>query len=183
MKIYTRTGDRGTTGLFGGQRVKKSDGRLHAYGTIDELNASLGVALSYPGLPQDTQVQLMEIQRLLFVIGSDLATPIGSKAPIVRVSMEPAQLLEKWIDAMEDTLPPLTKFIFPSGSPAGCELHRARTLCRASERWLVELMEKEQINQAILPFLNRLSDYLFVVARYVNRHFKSPERTVEIPRK
>jgi cob(I)alamin adenosyltransferase len=183
MKIYTKTGDKGKTGLFGGERVSKSAVRLHAYGTIDELNALLGVIASESKIPRNLQTQMMEIQTLLFYVGADLATPMKSSAKILRIEPKNALLLEDWIDAMETKLLPLTQFILPSGSRAGALLHQARTTCRRAERWIVELGEKEAINHEVIVFVNRLSDYLFVAARYVNMKSGIEESPVNIKRK
>lgn len=182
MKIYTRTGDKGNTGLFGGQRVPKSSVRLHAYGTLDELNAVLGVIVADSSLAPALKPQLIKIQMLLFQIGADLATPLESKAKILRMNAEPAKTLEKWIDEMEKELPTITRFILPGGSIVGAKLHEARTVCRGAERLIVELSEKEKITEDIITIINRLSDYLFVAARYANKHLGVPETEVEIPR-
>ena len=182
MKIYTRTGDTGSTGLFGGKRVSKASLRMHAYGTLDELNACLGVLISESLLPDPVGKQLSDVQATLFSIGSDLATPLESRAKVLRTRPEWATVLEQWIDGMEAELPSLTTFIFPSGSVSGSELHRARTVCRRAERFIVELGETESITPAALVYVNRLSDYLFVAARYVNQRLGSPERKVHIPR-
>lgn len=182
MKIYTRTGDKGMTGLYGGHRVSKASLRMHAYGTIDELNACLGVLLSGGDVPEPTATQLAGIQGTLFSVGADLATPLESKAKVIRSHAEWATELEAWIDAMETELPPLTSFIFPSGSVAGSELHRARTVCRRAERWIVELGETEKITPECITYVNRLSDYLFVAARFVNKRLGVPERNVVIPK-
>lgn len=181
MKIYTRTGDKGTTGLYGGDRVSKASLRMHAYGTIDELNACLGVIVSMQSeIPQPVQDQLTEVQQELFAIGADLATPLHSKANILRTSEEAATIVEGWIDGLERELPPLTQFIFPSGALVGAEMHRARTICRRAERYIAELSEREPITMAVMTYVNRLGDYLFVAARYVNRQLSSPERVVFI---
>lgn len=182
MKIYTRTGDKGQTGLFGGKRVKKSHVRLHAYGTLDELNASLGSALSHEHLPKPIPEQLLKIQSILFQVGADLATPHESSAKILRMEEHFATELEGWIDGLESELPPLTRFILPGGSAAGATLHNARTICRRAERWIVELTETEPVTQAIIVIVNRLSDYLFVAARYANKKLGAEESGVEIPR-
>lgn len=182
MKIYTRTGDKGETGLFGGTRVSKSALRMHAYGTIDELNALLGVIVSAKTLPTKTGDELKKVQALLFQIGADLATPLSSSANIKRMDEKEALELEHWIDAMEKDLAPLTSFIFPSGSDVGSNLHVARTVCRRAERWIVALGESEAITKAVIVYINRLSDYLFVAARWVNHTLGEPERMVEIPR-
>jgi cob(I)alamin adenosyltransferase len=182
MKIYTRTGDKGSTSLFGGDRVSKSSVRLHAYGTLDELNAELGVIVSHPELPTELKTQLQEIQILLFSLGADLATPIKSKATIVRVSADHALRMEGWIDAMEESLTPLTLFILPGGTQVGALLHVARTVCRRAERWIVELKKTEPINDDVITIVNRLSDYLFVAARYANLCLNAKETPVTIPR-
>jgi cob(I)alamin adenosyltransferase len=155
---------------------------MHAYGTIDELNACLGVLLSDKNIPRQTAEQLAKIQGTLFSIGADLATPLHSKAKILRSKAEWATELEQWIDAMELELPPLTSFIFPSGSTVGSELHRARTVCRRAERWIVQLAEQESITPESTIYVNRLSDYLFVAARFVNKSLGVPERDVVIPK-
>jgi len=182
MKIYTRTGDKGTTGLFGGTRVPKSSVRLHAYGTLDELNACLGSIVADKALPAPLREQLLKIQSLLFRIGADLATPLSSKANIMRMTEVPAAEMEQWIDAMETGLPPITRFLLPGGAPCGAKLHEARTICRRAERWIVELQEKELVTTAIVVIVNRLSDYLFVAARYANKKLGHEESPVEIPR-
>ena len=182
MKIYTRGGDKGKTSLFGGQRISKSAVRLHAYGTLDELNAILGSAVADTTLPGSVKKQLLEIQSLLFQIGADLATPSDSGANILRMNGSHATMLEDWIDEMELNLSPLTSFILPGGSAAGAKLHEARTVCRRAERWIVELMNTEPVTEAVIVIVNRLSDYLFVAARFVNFKLDIPEATVVIPR-
>lgn len=168
MSIYTRTGDLGSTGLMGGKRASKADLRFHAIGSIDELNACIGTVVAQESLPDDLKHQLIEIQHLLFRVGADLATPLGGKASIDRIDAASAKKLEEWIDQMESSLPLLTQFILPGGCPAGALLHQARTICRRAERWIVALGEKDQLTTAMLPTINRLSDYLFVAARAVN---------------
>ncbi len=182
MKIYTKTGDKGTTGLFGGQRVSKSAVRLHAYGTLDELNAILGSVISDTTLPASVKTQLLWLQSLLFQIGADLATPLESSANILRMDTSHATTLEQWIDEMEAELSPLTSFIVPGGSVAGSKLHEARTVCRRAERWIVELMNSEPVTEAVIVIVNRLSDYLFVAARFTNKALGDAEKAVEIPR-
>jgi cob(I)alamin adenosyltransferase len=168
MKIYTRGGDTGKTSLFGGTRVSKSAVRLHAYGTLDELNAILGSVVADGTLPVSIKTQLLWIQSLLFQIGADLATPFESGANILRMDASHATTLETWIDDMETHLTPLTSFILPGGSAAGAKLHEARTVCRRAERWIVELTDSEAVTEAVIVIVNRLSDYLFVCARYAN---------------
>jgi cob(I)alamin adenosyltransferase len=165
MKIYTRTGDAGETSLFGGARVAKNDPRIDAYGTIDELNAFIGVArASWPQLPVDAQ--LAAIQNDLFDIGAQLAAPGTSRFAGVEASRIAA--LENAIDEMERDLPPITSFILPGGSMAAAQLHAARTICRRAERLVVALGD-ERTSTTII-YLNRLSDFLFVAARFANRH-------------
>lgn len=182
MKIYTRGGDKGKTSLFGGQRVSKSAVRLHAYGTLDELNAVLGSVVADTTLPVSTKTQLLKIQSLLFQISADLATPLENGANILRMDTSHATTLEGWIDEMETHLAPLTSFILPGGSAAGAKLHEARTVCRRAERWIVELMNTEPVTEAVIVIVNRLSDYLFVAARFVNHKLDIPEAIVSIPR-
>lgn len=182
MKIYTRSGDKGKTSLFGGERVSKSSVRLHAYGTLDELNALLGLSSAMPDLDATLRGQLLEIQSLLFTIGADLATPINSNASIIRTDALYAEKLERWIDALDETLAPLTQFILPGGSEAGARLHLARTICRRAERWIVELGEQEPVSGGVIVVVNRLSDYLFTAARYANKNANRDDSTVVIPR-
>ncbi|HSR52033.1 MAG TPA: cob(I)yrinic acid a,c-diamide adenosyltransferase [Acidobacteriota bacterium] len=167
MKIYTKTGDRGQTALFSGERVAKDSLRVAAYGTLDELNSLLGVAASV-SRSDVIQERIETLQNLLFNAGADMATTLDSKRKIGRVDEDRCQLLEGWIDEMEEDLPPLKNFILPGGSPAASHLHMARSVCRRAERKLVTLMRREEMNPHLLIFLNRLSDLLFVMARYEN---------------
>jgi cob(I)alamin adenosyltransferase len=160
VKIYTRTGDSGETSLFGGSRVPKNDPRIEAYGTVDELNSFLGAARA-AGLPQSIDDQLHQVQMDLFEIGAHLASPGASRFPGVEETR--IEQLEQAIDAMESELSPLTTFILPGGTPGAAQLHVARTVCRRAERCVVALRE-----DATLRYLNRLSDYLFVAARFAN---------------
>ncbi len=182
MKIYTRVGDKGRTSLFGGTKVSKSSIRLHAYGTLDELNAALGLVVTCSDLPETLRGQLIEIQSILFTIGADLATPLESKANIIRTDALYAEKLERWIDEFDLTLEPLTRFILPGGSEAGARLHLARTICRRAERLIVELGEVEPISGGVIIVINRLSDYLFTAARHANKVIGKAEESVEIPR-
>lgn len=168
MKIYTRAGDRGMTTLFGGKRVSKASLRLEAYGTVDELNALLGLARSSHAVPTILDQQLVTLQRFLFTLCTDLATPLDSRATVERIDGSMASQLESWIDAMEEALPPLQNFILPAGSVLSTRLHHARTVCRRAERRVISLMEVESITPSIVVVLNRLSDYLFVAARFAN---------------
>jgi cob(I)alamin adenosyltransferase len=167
MTIVTKTGDGGETGLVGGSRVPKSDIRLHAYGTVDELNAFLGAVLA-GDVSEPIRAQLGRLQHLLFRLGADLASP---KTVTHTKRIEPAQTkeIEGWIAALESSLPPLDTFILPGGSRVAAQLHVARTVCRRAERWAVALSEFEDVNQEALIFLNRLGDYLFLAARETNR--------------
>ena len=169
MKIYTRTGDSGDTALFDGTRVPKSDGRVAAYGDIDELNAWLGLVRAH--LPEgDVAAQLQQIQRDLFAVGARLADPshrIAGRVTKAAVSMEDVARLERWIDEFDAVIPPLRRFILAGGTPAGAALHVARTVCRRAERAMVQLGEGAFENE-LLQYVNRLSDLLFTMARAVN---------------
>lgn len=168
MKVYTRTGDQGQTSLFAGGRVYKHDLRVEAYGTVDELNAVVGVICSY-ALPDLAQTWLTQIQNDLFVIGSDLATPLDAKADwLKRIDATPAQQLESWIDTMDEQLAPLQTFILPGGTAAAAMTHVARTVCRRAERISVALQQEQAINADVIQYLNRLSDFLFTLARWLN---------------
>lgn len=170
------------SGLFGGDRVSKDDVRLHAYGTLDELNAMLGSVLAMKEVTEIIKEQLQRIQHLLFEMGADLATPLTKKGNIKRLDTEMAHTMEGWIDQLEQDLPPLQNFIQPGGSLSGAKLHEARTVCRRAERWMVTLMKTEPINKNLITVINRLSDYLFVAARSVNHTLGIPEDIVHIPR-
>lgn len=168
-KIYTKTGDDGTTGLFGGQRVKKYAERIEAYGTVDELNSIIGLAIA-SHIPQSMKAVLTEISSLLFTVGADLATPLEkeTKYHIPRIEHKHTRWLEEIIDNYTYDLPELKAFILPGGTAAAAALHMARTVCRRAERLAVALSEHENIGDAIVPFLNRLSDFLFTAARMAN---------------
>ena len=168
MKIYTKTGDSGETSLFDNTRVSKGDARVDAYGEVDELNAALGAARA-AGLDRDLSGALEEIQKELFAIGAKLADPSKRiSARITKADVVDTQTtrLETTIDRLEEELPPLRRFILPGGSPAGALLHLARTVCRRAERRVVALTEP--VDPAIVVYLNRLSDLLFVMARAAN---------------
>jgi cob(I)alamin adenosyltransferase len=176
VKIYTRTGDAGETGLFDGRRVAKSDLRVDAYGDIDELNAAIGVALA-SGVDPAMVAMLEGIQRDLFAVGGRLADPSHDVADRVRkmaVGEADVHRLEQWIDQMEAELPPLRRFILPGGSVSGAALHLARTICRRAERRVVALGANE-VDSGLLVYINRLSDFLFVAARTANRRDGVPE--------
>jgi cob(I)alamin adenosyltransferase len=168
MKIYTKTGDDGSTGLVGGTRVSKADPRIECYGTIDELNASIGLAAVYA--PPQLLEELRRVQSDLFTIGSHLATPAGSphRASFPKLDESMVQRLEKAIDATTARLPALSHFILPGGSELAARLHLSRTICRRAERHVVALPEALR-DLAIVVYLNRLSDWLFVEARLANQ--------------
>lgn len=180
MKIYTKKGDSGNTSLFGGQIVEKSSTRIDAYGTVDELNSILGVVRSFE---VNSQIDnwLNTVQHQLFVLGSDLATPHSKEAKIDRISEEEIVFLEKLIDQMDEELPQLRNFILPGGTPAAANIHFARTVCRRAERITVACADEEYVSELTIKYLNRLSDFLFMLGRYEN--FKSGKKdTPWIPR-
>ena len=172
MRIYTRTGDDGQTGLFGGGRVSKADVRVEAYGAVDELNSIIGWVIS---LKPESAVEdeLIRVQSDLFTIGAQLATPReparGKKPTIPELNPDRIAALERWIDQMEAVLPELRAFILPGGTPVAAALHVARTVCRRAERRVVTLTETQEIDPTLTIYLNRLSDSLFVAARYENQ--------------
>lgn len=168
MKIYTKTGDGGDTGLFGGGRVGKDDTRVEAYGQVDELNSVLGLARAEGLGTLDPLTQALQDQ--LFTIGSILATPKDSKASAHIPSVQPAWIaaMEQAIDAYDLELAPLTAFILPGGSKAAALLHLARTVCRRAERHVVPLLREGRVDPQVEVYLNRLSDLLFSMARYAN---------------
>ena len=168
MKIYTRTGDDGSTSLFSGERVSKSSLRVEVYGTVDELNSHLGLARASSVHPQ-IETCLTTLQNQLFVAGADLATTAeSSRARIVRIQEQDTLWLEKEIDSMTAMLPALRSFVLPGGTLAASHLHVARTICRRAERQAISLSYQEPISSEILVYLNRLSDFLFTLARYEN---------------
>jgi cob(I)alamin adenosyltransferase len=176
MKIYTRTGDDGTTGLIGGTRVKKYDIRLEAYGTVDELNSYIGLLRS---LQADRSADLIlgKIQHKLFVIGANLATeetlePVKKQFPCNQNDID---MLEKAMDEMTAGLPELRNFILPGGTQATAVCHVARTVCRRAERRIVELAGKSEVDPGLIKYINRLSDYLFVLSRKISSDQKAPE--------
>ncbi|HXM38910.1 MAG TPA: cob(I)yrinic acid a,c-diamide adenosyltransferase [Gemmatimonadales bacterium] len=167
MKIYTKTGDEGETGLFGGGRVPKDDPRVRAYGDVDELNAAIGLAASLE--PPDFESNVLQsIQRDLFTIGAELATPDPAKQRRPAIGASNVAALEDVIDTHEAKLEPLKNFILPGGTPKAAAFHLARTVCRRAERAVVGLSRDQKINATIIHYLNRLSDLLFVLARSVN---------------
>ena len=171
-KIYTRTGDTGETGLFGGQRVSKDDLRVAASGEVDELNSAIGLALVHLS-ELDLRELLRKLQNQLFSVGADLATPgfadeTRGRVTVHRIGPEWASEMEPHIDMLEGELPPLTQFILPGGTPAGAHLHLARAVCRRAERSVVALSAAGSVNPEIIRYLNRLSDFLFTMARAAN---------------
>jgi cob(I)alamin adenosyltransferase len=169
MKIYTRTGDDGTTGVLGPGRVPKHAPRVEAYGAVDELNAVLGVAR---GLDRERwlDAELGAIQEKLFPLGAELSAVEPSRLQgLERIADEDVATLEAWIDRLEADLPPLTRFVLPGGAPLAAQLHVARTVCRRAERRVVALAAQESIEPRLVRYLNRLADLLFVMARWSNQ--------------
>lgn len=175
MKIYTKTGDNGETSLFGGKRVRKNNVRIEAYGTVDELNCVMGIARSF-NVDKEIEKIVSDIQNQLFALGGDLATPMeNNKVKIERIGESDIVRLEQMIDVLSDKLPPLRRFILPGGNKVAAQIHLARTVCRRAERKVYTLSESELVGEFVLKYLNRLSDFLFVLARYVNYSTNSPE--------
>jgi len=176
MKIYTKTGDTGETGLFGGGRVRKDSVRVDAYGEVDELNAVLGLARA-SRMPTELDALLHRLQDQLFTVGAVLATPVGTKASehIPRLKPEWVTDMEHAIDTFEAEMPPMTHFILPGGSPAAAALHFARTVCRRAERRVVAALREGEAQSEVVVFLNRLSDLLFVMARVANHRAGVPD--------
>ncbi len=175
MKIYTKTGDKGTTALFGGKRVSKAELRIDTYGTIDELN-------SFVGLLRDQEVNkgkreiLIEIQDRLFTIGSILATePGNTKVKVPSLLEDDVMRLEREIDGMETQLEPMKFFVLPGGHPSVSFGHIARTVCRRAERLVIALNEQEPVNEVVIRYINRLSDYLFVLCRLMTKELNAEE--------
>jgi cob(I)alamin adenosyltransferase len=172
-RIYTRTGDDGTTALGSGERRPKHDLRIAAYGTVDEANAAIGVVRLYLAEARDLDAMLGLVQNDLFDLGADLAVPQSEgKAERLRIVSSQVERLERDIDALNAKLSPLTSFVLPGGTPAAAYLHLARTICRRAERMMVELAAKpdEPVNDAAIQYINRLSDFLFVASRSANHN-------------
>ncbi len=167
MKIYTKTGDAGETGLFGGPRVRKDCARIEAYGTVDELNAVLGAARCEP-LAAEFDALLARIQNELFDVGAELATPEPESKSVSTIGAPHIATLETAIDQWEEVLAPLKQFILPGGTRAAAQLHVARTVCRRAERRVITLAANEPVSSSLIIYLNRLSDLLFVLARAAN---------------
>jgi cob(I)alamin adenosyltransferase len=168
-RIYTKTGDAGMTGLGGGRRVAKDSVRVRAYGTVDELNSSIGVALAL-GLVDRLTSELGRIQNELFDLGSDLCWPEDDERRGAIPTVQPGHVtvLERLIDELNAVVGPLANFLLPGGAPGAAQLHVARTVCRRAEREAITLSHEEPIGELVLPYLNRLSDALFVMARFEN---------------
>lgn len=175
MKIYTKTGDKGTTALFGGKRVSKADLRIDTYGTVDELNSYVGLVRDQP-VNQIRKNILVEIQDRLFTIGSILATePGNTKVKIPSLGLEDVTLLEKEIDLMDTALPPMKSFVLPGGHQSVSFCHIARTVCRRAERLTIALNEAEPVDELVIQYLNRLSDYLFMLSRKMSAELNAEE--------
>lgn len=169
MKIYTKTGDDGSTGLFNGERVSKNSPRVNLYGTVDELNSIIGLAVAFD-VKEPLKDDLININHVLFNLGSDLATPKNPKPKfeVPRITQNNIDWLEGRIDQYDESLEILKTFILPGGGKAAAFLHQARTVCRRAERLAVDLSASEDLGEFAVIFLNRLSDYLFTAARYSN---------------
>ena len=181
MKIYTKRGDQGSTGLLAGASVFKDHPRIRTYGTFDELNAVLGFALAEVIPDMKLEKNLQRVQSELFQVGSELATPAGKAPPIRPLDAEQVQALEIEIDEMQAVLKPLEHFILPGGARLTAALHLARTVCRRAERELVALHHDEPVRAIVLEYVNRLGDYFFVCARYSNK-LLGQEDTLWVPR-
>lgn len=181
MKLYTRTGDDGTTGLFGGQRVSKDHPRVAAYGTIDELNACIGLIAACCDATDDLHAQFLdifsELQSRLFDIGADLATPEGDKheKKVVRITDHHVAEVERWIDLVDSGNKPMKSFVLPGGTELAARLHLARTVCRRAERLMITLGHSEPVSDGAVIYINRVSDLLFAMARRANAHVNMPD--------
>lgn len=167
--LYTRTGDAGETSLVGGERVRKNSARLEAYGTVDELSVALGALASDSRCDAEIRRQVMDVQNELFNIGCYLATDPGNVSPAC-ASLATGKLgeLEKWIDTLDDKTPKIRAFVLPGGSESASKAHTARVICRRAERRILDLAEESYVDPAVIKYINRLSDYLFIAARYQN---------------
>ena len=168
--LYTRTGDAGTTSLVGGIRIAKDSVRLEAYGTLDEFSSFLGCVLSDPDCPEEVKGQLLNVQNILFNLGSYLATEVaeGTEPPVWGLTSEDISELEGWIDALDEQTPRIKAFVLPGGCMLAAKAHVARTVCRRAERRIITLANSEYVDPALTSYINRLSDYLFILARYFN---------------
>lgn len=182
MKVYTKKGDQGTTGLIGGTRILKSSLRIEAYGTVDELNSHIGL-LRDLAEEEELTAQLLEIQDRLFTLGSHLAAdPVKSKMKLPDISSEDVGNLEKWMDKMDEELDPMRFFVLPGGHTTVSFSHIARCVCRRAERIVVDLNQSEPIDPVIMKYLNRLSDYIFVLSRKLTKDLNADEKPW-VPRK
>jgi cob(I)alamin adenosyltransferase len=168
-RIYTRAGDRGETSLGDGTRVAKTDARIEAYGTVDELNSCIGLALAASELPAEFRPWLEQIQNDLFDLGADLCVPLADERERLRVTQAQVERLEELCDRVNERLEPLKSFVLPAGGEAAARLHLARTVCRRAERLVVALAAEADANPLALAYLNRLSDLLFILARAASR--------------
>lgn len=176
MKVYTKKGDQGTTGLIGGTRILKSSLRIEAYGTVDELNAHVGLLRDLIE-GEELPAQLLEIQDRLFTLGSHLAAdPVKSKMKLPDITAEDVENLENWMDRMDEELEPMRFFVLPGGHPTVSHSHIARCVCRRAERIVVDLNQSEPVEPIIMKYLNRLSDYLFVLGRKLTKELKADEK-------
>lgn len=167
--LYTRSGDNGTTSLVDGSRIRKESVRIEAYGTLDEFSSFLGVVSAHKGCPSEIKGQLIQIQSFLFDFGAYLATPVkAGEKPILAGTEDEISRLEGWIDALDEQTPKLKSFILPGGSEISAHCHVARTVCRRAERRILALSSEEYVYPALISYINRLSDYLFIAARYLN---------------
>lgn len=169
-QLYTRTGDLGTTSLVGGERIKKNSIRLEAYGTLDELSSALGIVAADQQCQKEVSDEIVEIQNELFNVGAYLATavPQGEEPKCESLTAEKLSRLEGWIDTLDEQTPKIRAFILPGGSKIAAQCHLARTVCRRAERIVLTLAETEYVDPAVTTWLNRLSDYLFIAARFLN---------------
>lgn len=168
--LYTRTGDTGLTSLVGGERVAKNSARLEAYGTIDELSSAIGLVEADPQIAEELRGQLRAVQNMMFNIGSYLATAPapGTEPRCAQITPEKMAVMEGWIDALDEQTPKMNSFVLPGGSTTAALFHMARTICRRAERRILDLSEESYVDPAVIQYVNRLSDYLFIAARYSN---------------
>ncbi len=175
-KLYTKTGDKGQTSLLGGSKVSKADLRIEAYGNVDELNSFIGYLKDHEEVENRLKQQLYWIQEHLFTIGSALATEAGFKGfELPKITEAEVAQLEVWIDKFDQEVPPLKNFILPGGHPAVSWAHVCRTVCRRTERAIISLANSDEVEEVILQFMNRLSDYLFIFARAIGQQLNAPE--------
>lgn len=168
--VYTRTGDGIHTSIIGGERIPKYSLRLEAYGTVDELSSFIGNLVADDSVIDQQRIDLLKVQNMLFNIGGYLATPPSIRKPEVPgLTQDNISQMENWIDFMDDQLPKLNNFIIPGGCKASAKANMARTVCRRAERRIIQLADQEEINPLVISYINRLSDYLFVIGRYLNK--------------